>query len=123
MQMLRFFWDEAVALDPAATPKDERNMKLSRQGELTDLWRKAGLSAVEESRLSFEQRFSSFDDYWGPFLRGAGPGGQYVQSLAESQRQMLATRLRARLLAGAQDGPFTLSATANCVRGVADRTL
>ena len=30
MQMLRFFWDEAVALDPAVEPKDERHMKLSR---------------------------------------------------------------------------------------------
>ena len=42
MQMLRFFWDEAVAIDPAIEPKDERHMKFSRQGELGDLWRKAG---------------------------------------------------------------------------------
>jgi hypothetical protein len=28
MQMLRFFWDEAVALDPAIEPRDERHMKL-----------------------------------------------------------------------------------------------
>jgi SAM-dependent methyltransferase len=41
MQMLRFFWDEAVALDPAVEPKDERHMKLSRQGQLGDLWRAA----------------------------------------------------------------------------------
>ena len=34
MQMLRFFWDEAVALDPAIEPRDERHMKLSRQGQL-----------------------------------------------------------------------------------------
>jgi SAM-dependent methyltransferase len=118
MQMLRFFWDEAVALDPAAAPADERNMKLSRRGELRDLWRKAGLSAVEESPLSFEQRFSSFDDYWAPFLRGAGPAGEYVQSLGDDQRQRLAGRLRARLSRGTPDRSFTLDATANCVRGV-----
>jgi len=60
MQMLRFFWDEAVALDPAIEPKDERHMKLSRQGELGDLWRKAGLVNVKEQPLVINQAFSSF---------------------------------------------------------------
>ena len=65
MQSLRFFWDEAVALDPAVEPKDERHMKLSREGQLADLWRKAGLVGVQEKPLTIEQAFSSFDDYWG----------------------------------------------------------
>src|SRR5271167_1173926 len=52
MQMLRFFWDEAVAIDPAIEPKDERHMKFSRQGELGDLWRKAGLINVKELERS-----------------------------------------------------------------------
>ena len=39
MESLRIFWDEAVGLDPAAAPKHERNMKLTRQGELGALWR------------------------------------------------------------------------------------
>ena len=52
MQMLRFFWDEAIALDPAIEPRDERHMKLSRQGELGELWRKAGLINVREEPLS-----------------------------------------------------------------------
>src|SRR5262249_18300471 len=34
MQSLRFFWDEAIAFDPAIEPKDERHMKLSREGQL-----------------------------------------------------------------------------------------
>lgn len=118
MQMLRFFWDEAVAIDPGAAVKDERNMKLSRRGELADLWRRASLSAVEESQLSFAQQFASFDDYWAPFLKGAGPGGEYVRSLGPAQRDLLAARLRGRLSSGARDESFTLDATANCVRGV-----
>jgi SAM-dependent methyltransferase len=52
MQMLRFFWDEAIALDPAIEPKDERHMKLSRQGQLGDLWRKTGLTDVKEEPLT-----------------------------------------------------------------------
>ena len=42
MEMLRVFWDEAVALDPAAAGRDERHMPLSRRGELSALWQDLG---------------------------------------------------------------------------------
>src|SRR6185369_16467537 len=64
MESLRFFWDEVVALDPAAAAKDERHMKLTREGQLGDLWRKAGLIDVREKALVIEQAFTSFSDYW-----------------------------------------------------------
>jgi ubiquinone/menaquinone biosynthesis C-methylase UbiE len=117
MQMLRYFWDEVVALDPAMAPKDERHMKLCRERQLGELWRQAGLADVREQSLTIEQAFASFHDYWEPFLKGAGPGGAYVVSLAEEPRQQLEARLRARLLGGRQDRPFTLQARAWCVRG------
>jgi len=117
MEMLRFFWDEVVALDPATAAKDERNMKLSREGQLGELWQKAGLVNVQERPLVIEQAFASFDDYWGPFLKGAGPGGAYVVSLADDRRQQLEARMRKRLLGNRQDGAFTLKARAWCVRG------
>lgn len=117
MEMLRFFWDEVVALDPLAEPRDERHMKLCREGELGVLWRKAGLADAHEQALTIEQRFSSFDDYWAPFLKGVGPGGAYVVSLSEERRSALEARLRARLLGGRPDGAFTLNARAWCVRG------
>jgi SAM-dependent methyltransferase len=117
MQMLRFFWDEAVAVDPAIEPKDERHMKLSRQGQLGDLWRKTGLTGIKEVPLTIEQGYSSFDDYWEPFTKGAGPGGAYVVSLSQDRRQQLEGRIRKRLLGDRQDGPFTLKAKAWCVRG------
>jgi hypothetical protein len=117
MQMLRFFWDEAVALDPAVEPKDERHMKLSRQGQLGDLWRQAGLINIEEKPLVIDQTYLSFNDYWEPFTKGAGPGGAYVLSLSEDRRQQPEGRMRKRLLRDRQDGPFTLTAKAWCVRG------
>ena len=116
MQMLRFFWDEAIALDPAVEPKDERHMKLSREGQLGDLWR-AGLINIKEEPLLIDQAYSSFNDYWEPFTNGAGPGGAYVVSLSEDRRQQLEVRMRKRLLGDRQDGPFTLRARAWCVRG------
>jgi SAM-dependent methyltransferase len=117
MQMLRFFWDEAVALDPAIEPKDERHMKLSRAGQLGELWKKAGLVRVAEEPLSIDQVYASFDDYWAPFTKGAGPGGAYVVSLPEDRRLRLEARMRKRLLGSRQDGAFGLQARAWCVRG------
>ena len=117
MESLRIFWDEVVALEPAAEPKHERNMKLTRKGELGELWRKAGLVVVREEALVIEQAFSSFDDYWGPFLKGTGPGGAYVVSLDDKRRRQLEARLRTRLLDGKADGAFALKARVWCVRG------
>ena len=117
MQMLRFFWDEAVAFDPAIEPKDERHMKLSHQGELGDQWRQAGLINIKEEPLTIEQAYSSFNDYWEPFTKGAGPGGAYVVSLSQERREQLEARIRKRLLGDRDDGPFKLKATAWCVRG------
>lgn len=117
MQSLRFFWDEVIAFDPALEPRDERHMKLSRQGQLGALWTKAGLVNVTEAPIVIDQAFASFGDYWGPFTTGAGPGGAYVVSLSEDRRRQLEDRIRKRLLGDRQDGPFTLKARAWCVRG------
>jgi len=117
MESLRLFWDEAVALDPAAAPKHERNMKLSRAGELAALWTDVDLDDVREAPLVIDQTFSSFDDYWTPFLKGTGPGGAYVASLSRERREQLEARLRRRLLGGHEDGRLTLKARAWCVRG------
>lgn len=117
MQMLRFFWDEVVALDPAMAPRDERNMKLSHKGQLGALWTGAGLVDVREEPVAIEQSFDSFGDYWDPFLEGAGPSGAYVASLDARGRRELETRIRQRFLGDREDGAFKLSARAWCVRG------
>ena len=121
MQMLRVFWDEAVALDPAIAARDERNMPLSRRGELGTLWRANGLQQVEETPIAVELAFASFDDYWLPFLGGQGPAGAYAASLPEPARLALESRLRRRLLGDRRDGAFTLPARAWAVRGVVPR--
>ena len=92
-------------------------MKLSREGQLGDLWRGAGFISIKEEPLVIDQAYSSFNDYWEPFTKGAGPGGAYVVSLSEDRRQRLEARMRKRLLGDREDGPFTLRARAWCVRG------
>jgi len=122
MEMLRAFWDEAIALDPASAPRDEAHMPLCKPGELAALWRRAGLIEVKEAALTVTLHFASFEDYWQPFLLGQGPAGAYVASLANDRRVELARRLRQRLLGGGPDHPFELRARAWAVTGVVPET-
>ena len=117
MEMLRLFWDEAVALNPSSEARDERNMPFSREGELADLWREHGLVDVQGAPLVISMSFPSFDDFWSPFLEGQGPAGAYVASLSEEERLELEGRLRERLQAQGV-GAITLTGRAWAVRGV-----
>lgn len=117
MEMLRVFWDEAVAVTPAAEPKDERHMRFCRQGELAALWSRHGLVDVTEDGLTIETRFRSFDDFWEPFLAGQGPAGAHVAGLPAADRAALERRLRTRLLGGGGDRDIVMRARAWAVRG------
>jgi SAM-dependent methyltransferase len=118
MEMLRIFWDAAVALDPSVDRLDEKHMTLSHAGKLGELFRKAGLSDVQEEPLEITTRFASFDDYWLPFQEAQGPAGKYVAALSEARRSELRDRLRARLLPRLEPGGgFSLKARAWAVRG------
>lgn len=117
MEMLRVFWDEATALRRAAEPRDERHMPLSRKGELGALWRAHRCRDVSEEALTIQTRFSSFDDYWRPFLDRQGPAGDYVANLTVDEREQLRVRLRQRLLGDGPDRPIVLKARAWAVRG------
>jgi len=117
MEMLRVFWDEAIAMTPASDSRDERHMPFCRQGELAALWRQHGLLDVVEEGLTIETRFGSFADYWAPFLEKQGPAGAYVAALSERERKQLEGRLRTRLLGEGPDRAFVLHARAWVVRG------
>ena len=117
MEMLRAFWDDAVALIPANAAKDERNMPLCRRGDLATLWRKEGLQEVVEEALTIETRFESFDDFWTPFLEKQGPAGAYASSLPAADREALRLRLRRRLVGEGPDRAIVMHARAWAVRG------
>ena len=117
MEMLRIFWDEAVAISPEADARDERHMPLCRKGELEELWRAHRLRDVSEEALTIRMRFSSFDDYWSPFLAKQGPAGAYVAALDAGTREQLRLCLRRRLLGDGPDRPIVLEGRAWAVRG------
>lgn len=115
MQLMRYFWDAAAELDPAARELDEGlRFRLS----LEALWRDAGLTAVEARAIDVPTVFEDFDDYWSPFLGGQGPAPAYVAALDDDRRTALRERLRSSLPVEA-DGTIRLLARALAARGKA----
>lgn len=116
MRMLRTFWDAALELDPAA-PDEGRLMRFQDPDDLRGLWEAVGLRAVETDALVVEAGYAGFDDFWEPFTLGGGPGGAYCTSLDPEGQEALREACFRHL--GKPAGPFTLSARAWAVRGVA----
>ena len=117
MQMLRYFFDAAIALNPAAHQADEGELFwVCREGNLAALVREVGLRQVEAAAIEIKTVFASFDDYWQPFLGGVGPGPIYALSLNPTDRQALRERLR-QTLPTAEDGSIPLTAAAWAVKG------
>lgn len=117
MELSLIFWEEAIRLDPNADARSQRPKHSNREGQLTKLWNSAGLQDVEETVISIQLPFVSFDDFWQPHLKGVAPQGVYVSTLSEERREALRLGLRKRLLADRPDGPFSLRARALAVRG------
>ena len=117
MQMLRAFWDAAIALDPGTASLDESTrFPLCRPEPLRRLFEAAGLSDVETSDITVDTTFTDFDDYWTPFLSGQGPAPGYCSSLDPADLDRLRDRLRDRL--APDDGPIALTARAWAVKGI-----
>lgn len=117
MELMRFFWDAAVALDSSAARIDEGvRFPQCRPEALKKLFVDAGLQDVEVKPIDIPTRFSDFDDYWQPFLGGQGPAPAYAMSLDEAARARLRDRIRRRLPI-ASDGSISLTARAWAARG------
>jgi SAM-dependent methyltransferase len=121
MQMIRHFWDAAVALDPEAAKLDEGvRFPHCNPDSLAADWHGAGLQDVETRAIDAPTRFADFDDFWAPFLGGQGPAPGYVASRTEEDRTVLRERIRAALPVE-RDGSIALIARAWAVRGVKPR--
>lgn len=116
MQLIRHFWDAAVALDPATHALDEgERFPLCRPEPLADLFRSARLRNIEVRALDIPTIFRDFDDYWSPFLSGQGPAPGYASSLDADRRVALRERVR-ESLPMAPDGSVALVARAWAIR-------
>jgi len=117
MEFLRHFWDAAITVDPKAEEMDEgRRFPICHPEALEAVFRSAGAQRLTSSSLSVPTTFSSFDDYWLPFLGGTGPAPGLVAALTDEQRLALVAELKRRL--GVEGGgPIELQARAWAVAG------
>jgi SAM-dependent methyltransferase len=117
MELMRRFWDAAVALDPAAEALDEgRRFPMCRPGPLQELFNGAGLRNVTTQPIDIATNFDGFEEFWSPFLGGQGPAPAYAMSLAEDRRDALRERIRSALPMR-NDGSIHLIARAWAIRG------
>lgn len=117
MELIRRFWDAAIAIDPGARAFDEgARFPIAAPEPLAAAFTAAGLEAVEVRPIDVPTTFAGFDDLWQPFLSGTGPAPAYAASLTEPARNALRDRLRASIADDA-DGPIRLHARAWAVRG------
>lgn len=106
---LDLFWRAARDLDPLV--RGEADRAGVAEGQLQQLFVAAGLVGTTSTPLTVRVPFSTFEDWWDPFLLGVGPAGAHVAGLDDIRRAAL--RQRCAELVG--PAPFEVAATAWCV--------
>jgi SAM-dependent methyltransferase len=97
-------------------PVGDERLTNWRPEEMSALFEGAGLRNIVLETLEVEREYSGYDEFWSALLGGAGPAGAFVQTLdAEGKEKMRAATHREL---GSPNGPFTLHARCNAVRGV-----
>ena len=119
-QLMRKFWDAAIALNPKARELDEGlRFPICQPEPLRDLFTSAGLRNVASQAIDVPTVFENLDDYWSPFLSGQGPAPGYCVSLPEADRNALRERVKASFAGGQRwKNPPDCSRVGGAGRGV-----
>lgn len=118
MQMMRRFWDAAIAVcGPAEVPDEASRFPVCAPQPLRSLWVDAGLTQVEVRAIDIPTRFSSFDDYWQPFLGRQGAAPTWLAGLAPHEQDAIRDLLQ-RELPTQPDGSIHLQAAAWAIKGL-----
>ena len=116
-RFLREFWDAAIAIDGEASTFDQaRRFPICTQEGLRSLFEQAKLEDLSLHALDVATRFTSFNDYWEPFLIGQGSAPNYLVTRDQPMQTAIRERLRAVLTTNAQ-GAIELPARAWAIRG------
>jgi len=82
---------------------------------LPDLFKAAGLEAIETRTIDVTQTYRDFDDYWTAQTPLFSPAGKLIAKMPEVDRARLRDTLRA-ILPGPSDGSISYSARANAIK-------
>jgi len=118
MQMMKHFWDAAIAVSPNDGKLDQaERFPLCQPGPLRAVFERTGLKAVTIHAIDIPTVFEDFDDYWKPFLGRTGAAPTYLASVGGEVQERIRRCLEARL-ASARGGPIALAARAWAVQGI-----
>ncbi|MFI5697618.1 class I SAM-dependent methyltransferase [Kribbella sp. NPDC051586] len=112
MQVMRYFFDTMLALRPQDADQDEgTRFPFCTADGLEGMFREAGFADVRTRAIDVPTVFTSFDDYWEPFLGGTGVAPAYLRSLDWADQAAMREGVRERLPIEA-DGSIRLTARA-----------
>jgi len=97
------------------SPQNPPSIDASRIEAMRNLWRDAGLDAVETREITVQRTFDDFEDFWrtgmlGPSIRPT------IAAMSPADVDLLKARVRSRLPADAA-GHITYGSRANAVKG------
>lgn len=117
MDLLRYFWNAAILIDPNSRELDEGiRFPICNTDNLKNAFKQAGLIEVEVTKLDIMTRFKDFDDYWNPFLSGQGPAPSYLASLSKQYHEKLKKEIYNKLPIE-PDGSIKLLGRAIVIKG------
>ena len=117
MEMLRHFWDAAIAVSPENSNLDQaERFPICQPEPLQALFRDIGLGSVSCRAIDVPMVFRDFSDYWTPFLGKQGTAPTHLASVDVTIREKIRTVLESRLVPS-KDGTIRLRARAWAVEG------
>lgn len=117
MQVVRRFWDAAIAVDGAAAQADQGVLfPLCKPEPLRQLFLDSGLRDVDVRPISVTARFPDFATYWGALINEDWTGGRFLNSLPEIARHAVRKRIYESLPLQ-NNGSLDLEARAWAARG------
>lgn len=121
LPMQSIFWAAAETLAPSEVARrrvGDNAIKRASLDDLAKLWTQAGLIEVRTGPLALSMRFSSFDDYWQPFLAGATPTSAFAAALDRETDSQLEAAVRGFIRNAQPDGSFAMPSRALAVAGI-----
>jgi SAM-dependent methyltransferase len=109
---LNVYWEAARELD--SDVDDESQLAGAREGDLSRLFREAGLQDIVETDLWVSVEHATFEDWWEPYTLGVGPAGDFVAGLDDEGLARLRELCQAKL----PEAPFEVRACAWAARGL-----
>lgn len=117
MQMMRTFWDAAIAIDARAVDRDQaKKFTITNERSLTALLERSGIELIHTRAFEVPTVFRDFDDFWEPLVSGEGSIPDFAKSLEPEKLRALRDRLLASLPTRS-DGSIPLIARAWAARG------